>query len=165
MNDFDELGRVLAIDHLSTYRFFHTNIREFAPERVTPEEIQHVASVLSSYAQTSTSETGGWAIPTSPIEVEDIIDPNRMSGARAYEIAGARVLFLAGYFRNQIKRRHNVEWLDRLGQSFYAIASDNALGPNNRKVLRSVAMNFPGWTNACMQLNSTFADNRYILKM
>ncbi|MFZ1019454.1 MAG: hypothetical protein WAN61_00475 [Minisyncoccia bacterium] len=81
------------------------------------------------------------------------------------EIAGSQTLLLVGFFRDQMKKTHNLRWYDHLGSSFFARASDRLEGRKKAHLLWQVAGNFPFWARSCRNVSRTLGDERYLLKL
>ena len=74
------------------------------------------------------------------------------------------LLLFAGFFRDQMSRRHNVRWYDQIGQSMYERASQHSRNPGKRELLDRLAASFPVWTIVCRNLSRAFRDNRLLLR-
>ncbi len=161
---FEEL---CGVDSAQTFNFFSTGLREeVGDKKCRPDEMLYVASVLAHYAQTSCHETGPLAIPKSPVDFFDnFIFGGHVNDPESLEIGGSQVILFAGFFRDQIARRHNVRWYDQIGQSFYEKASQRVKGVNKRELFGRLSESLPMWTITCRNMHRTFRDNRFLLKI
>lgn len=131
MSEFREL---LGADHQSTLQFFYGAIRENIPKEVVAHDadVLHCATILASYAQTSTGSASGEGFPlaTDLSQFFDLVVMDR-SGFRpcpAEQLAlGGQLLFLSGFFRDHFARRHNVDWYNNLGAHLYRSAAEGYL--------------------------------------
>jgi hypothetical protein len=87
-----------------------------------------------------------------------------LSDAEILEIAGSQILLFAGFFRDQMSRRHNVKWYDQLGQSLYEKASHCSTNVKKRALFDRMSGSFPDWTIICRDMNRACRDNRLLLR-
>ena len=80
------------------------------------------------------------------------------------EIAGAQSLFLNGFFRDQMRARHNVEWYDQLGTAFYERAMRYAEERERKALFGRLASHFTVWTAICNRLHRTLREQHLILR-
>ena len=167
MSDFTEFFKVNSEQAM---RFFFNSLKdENLPGNVATIEVVYVASVLANYTQTSRYDSAV-STPATLSEVFDMFVLHGFSGqqslglidAEDLEIAGSQTLLLAGFFRDQMRKRHNVEWYDQLGQSFYSRASNSSKG-KKKEVLHLIASHFPIWIITCNNMSRTFRDRPYLL--
>lgn len=161
--DFQEL---LQVDSAVALNFFYSGLRDRAAAgRVTDDETLYVASILASYAQTSVSDTSSLPPLTDLSEVFDHFVLNRaiLTDPEILEIAGAQSMFLSGFFREQMRRRHTVNWFDSLGGSFYERASVFSRSEKRRKLFGRVSQNFGVWAETCADLHRSLRENRFLL--
>jgi len=109
MNPFREL---LAIDHRQALEFFTVRLQEIAEPDVDREELLYNASVLAHYAQTSIYADTDLGAPANLSAVFDnfVCDSTLIHDGEMMETAGAQCLLLAGFFQDQMSRRHNIRW-------------------------------------------------------
>ncbi|MEX2270217.1 MAG: hypothetical protein WD690_02010 [Vicinamibacterales bacterium] len=163
--DFREL---LEVNSAATLNFFYGGLRNnAASDRVTNDQTIYVASILASYAQTSVYDSTSLPPMANLSEVLDnfVLNGEVLTDPEILEIAGAQSLFLTGFFREQMKRRHNVGWFEELGGSFYERASFFSKAEKRRMLFRSMSENFPLWTQACAELHKTLRENRFLLDL
>ena len=77
-----------------------------------PQELFYSASVLAHYALISTHSDFDMPTPANLGEVFDhfVADTTLLQDGMMMETAGAQCLLLAGYFEDQLRRRHNIRW-------------------------------------------------------
>ena len=161
---FEEL---IAIDSDSALNFFVNNLRETAgAERLREDETYYVASVLAHYAQTSRADSVSIPSMANLSEVFDnfVLHTDGLSDAEILEIGGSQILLFAGFFRDQMSRRHNVKWYDQLGQSMYEKASQYSTNLKKRALFDRMSGSFPDWTIICRDMSRACRDNRLLLR-
>jgi hypothetical protein len=160
-------GDLLAVDSLTALNFFYSNLKEEATdEPVNHTETVYVASVLASYAQTSRFDSSSIPPFTTLSEVFDhfVLRATAETDPGLLEIAGAQSLFLNGFFRDQMRARHNVEWYDQLGTAFYERAMRYAEERERRELYGRLASHFTVWTAVCHRLHRTLREQHLILR-
>jgi hypothetical protein len=160
---FEEL---IAVDSGSALRFFVNNLRETAGRELREDETYYVASVLAHYSQTSRADTASIPSMANLSEIFDsfILQNSFLSDAEILEIGGSQILLFAGFFRDQMSRRHNVRWYDQVGQSMYEKASHYSRDVRKRALFDHFAETFPAWTIICRDLSRALRDNRLLLR-
>jgi hypothetical protein len=170
MSDFQEL---LGIDSNQTIQFFLAYLKdEITSAEVTSAETVYVASILAHYAQTSRYDTTYMSPSGSLYDIlDDFVLPTLTNEASSglqdpeiLEVAGSQTLLLVGFFRDQMKKTHNLGWYDSLGRSFFSRAGNNAKESKKRYLLYGVAEHFPLWAVYCRNMNRTLRDERYLLR-
>ncbi|MES1257176.1 MAG: hypothetical protein ABUS51_02055 [Acidobacteriota bacterium] len=161
---FEEL---IAVDSQHALNFFHVSLREtMGAKQLKDDEVFYVASILAHYSQTSRSD--GTSIPSMAnlSEVFDnfILQTAMRSDPGVLEMGGSQILLFAGFFRDQMARRHNVRWYDQVGQSLYERASQHSTNPKKRALFDRLSESFPVWTILCRDLSRALRDNRLLLK-
>src|SRR6188472_3536888 len=121
----DPLGELLASDHRRTLEFFVMNLKDVSEPTVDQQELLYNASVLAHYAQISIDADSPMAAPADLTAVFDhfVADMNVLTDPLVMETAGAQCLLLAGFFEDQMRRRHNIRWYAELGASFFSRAA------------------------------------------
>jgi|ERR1700733_707901 len=165
----DDFGDLLAVDATQTLQFFLSHLRnEVREKRVRSSELLYVASILAHYAQTSCYDTNEFLpAPKTLTDTFDhfVLHSSELRDSEILEIGGAQVLFLAGFFRNQMKGRHNVCWYDQIGQSFYNRAANYSKERSKRELLGRMARFLPFWTITCRNLNRKLQENQLLFKL
>jgi hypothetical protein len=161
---FEEL---IAVDSEAALKFFVENLRETeGTGRQRNDEMFYVASILAHYSQTSRADTMSLPSMANLSEVFDqfVLQATVMNDSELLEIGGSQVLLFAGFFRDQMSRRHNVEWYDQIGQSMYERASQHSKNLQKRELFDRMAESFPAWTIICRDLSRAFRNNRLLLR-
>jgi hypothetical protein len=162
------LEPVIEADDMTTLQFFYYQLKfQCANRPVSKREMAHVASVLATYAATSPSnrQTLPPLADLSEFYSQFFFKPEIQVEPVLLEIAGAQSLLLAGFFREQMRRRHNVEWHDRIGQFFYDRASRYSPHPEKQDLFGRISEHFPFWTTICSGLHKSLWQNRYLLRL
>jgi len=158
---------LLAVDHTDVFNFFASGLKDEIGERnIRRDEFFYVVSVLANFAQVPRYCEEGMPISCNFSEIFDrfIIPTDLLIDAEILEDAGAQTLFLAGFFRDQMKHRHNVLWYDEIGQSFYDKACQYEKDYQRRILFNHMAESFKVWAIICRNLSRSLRDRRYILK-
>jgi hypothetical protein len=161
---FEEL---VAVDSQRALRFFLTNLRESAvKQRFTDDEMLYVASILAHYSLTSRFDSTSMPCLANLSEVFDkfVLETGRVADPEILEFAGSQVLLFAGFFRDQMRRRHNVGWYDQVGSSLYEKASQHSKDFKKRQLLDRLSESFSSWTIVCRDLSRTLRENQLLLK-
>jgi hypothetical protein len=162
---FEEL---VAIDSASAFNFFLANLRDTAAtERYRDDELFYVASILAHYSQTSRSDTMSMPPMANLSEVFDcfILRTTSLTDAEILAFGGSQILLFAGFFRDQMQRRHSVKWYDQIGQSLYERASRHSKNLRKRELFDRLSESFPVWTIVCRNLSRILRENRLLLRV
>ena len=162
---FEEL---VAVDSGSALKFFVSNLRETAGnESLRDDETFYVASILAHYSQTSRADATSMPSMANLSEVFDsfILQTVGLSDSEILEIGGSQILLFAGFFRDQMSRRHNVKWYDQVGQSMYEKASQYTTNVKKRELFDRMSGSFPYWTILCRDVSRSCRDNRLLLRL
>ena len=158
---FEEL---IAINSGSALKFFADNSQGDGGggEILKDDETLYVASVLAHYSQTSRADTISIPSMANLSEVFDsfILHTSLLSDAEILEIGGSQILLFAGFFRDQMSRRHNVRWYDQVGQSGCTAkrASIRRDSEEAGELFDRMAESFPAWTIICRDLSRQCRD-------
>jgi hypothetical protein len=145
----------LAVTNGQALRFFYERLREVVLERAAsnpadpPEdELLYNASVLAHFATTSTVSTTDF--PPSPVNLSTVFDVFVLDRSQhvdpdLMEAAGSQCLMLTGFFQDQLRRRHNVDWFAGLGADFYESAAHLSRDPSRGRILAAMAAHFGFW--------------------
>jgi len=160
------LQELLAIDHRQTLEFFVLRLQDVAEPTVDREELLYNASVLAHYAQVST-QPPDVDMPT-PANLSAVFDhfvsgTTLLHGSLMMETAGAQCLLLAGFFEDQMRRRHNIRWYAELGASFFSRAALDELSPSKARLLNAIARRFEPWRRRQAQLSRELRDQPYLM--
>jgi hypothetical protein len=162
---FEEL---VAVDSQRAFNFFLSNLREATvAEKFKKDELLYVASILAHYSLTSRCDSTSMPCMADLSEVFDhfILQTGDLTDSEILEFGGSMVLLFAGFFRDQMRARHNVKWYDQVGQSLYERASQHSNNLKKRELFDGLAESFPAWTIACRDLSRALRDNRLLLKV
>jgi hypothetical protein len=77
------------------------------------------------------------------------------------ESAGAHILLYAGFFQNQNKGRHNIEFFSMLGRECYLMA---AVG-KREKMMKLMAAEFPQYLFHLADVHRHLLESRYLIRM
>jgi hypothetical protein len=160
----DSLGELLASDHRHTLEFFIVSLKDVSESTVDQEELLYNASVLAHYAQVSTDADNDVATPASLTAVFDhFVSDMTLTDPTLLETAGAQCLFLSGFFEDQMRRRHNIEWYAGLGASFFRRAAAGDRSPKKARLLETIAREFEPWRRRHARLSREMRDWPYLL--
>jgi hypothetical protein len=162
---FEEL---VPVDSERAFSFFLENLRETTgTEHLPDDEAFYVASILAHYSQTSRSDKVSLPSMANLSEVFDTFlrQTTRLDDSEILEFGGSQVLLFAGFFRDQMHRRHNVKWYDQVGQSLYEKAGHHSKVVKKRALFDHLAESFPAWTIVCRNLSRALRENRFLLKV
>ena len=111
------LAELIATDHLQTLEFFFLHLQDITGPDVDRPELLYTASVLAHYAQISTQAGVSMPAPSNLSAIFDnfVADTSLLGDGLMMETAGAQCLVLAGFFEDQMRRRHNIRWYAELG--------------------------------------------------
>jgi len=159
------LRELLAIDHRLALEFFVTRLEDLSEAAVDREELLYNASLLAHYAQVSTQPDADVPTPASLSAVFDqfVADASAQHDGVLMETAGAQCLLLAGFFEDQMRRRHNVRWYAELGAGFYRRAARHEQSRRKACLLDSIARRFELWRRRHAQLSRELRDQPYLL--
>lgn len=140
---------LLAVTHGQALRFFYERLKDVSPADGVPvSELLYNASVLAHFASTSTASADGFPpTPTSLTTVFEVfvLDRSRHADAGIMEAAASQCLLLTGFFGEQVRRRHNVEWYAALGAGFYEQAADLGHDRARAEMMETMAGRFAFW--------------------
>ena len=156
----------LLVDKKSNLDFFLAGLLEVAPPIgvVTEDEIGYVASVLADRAMTSTFEPAG----RRHSELHNLFDrfvlkQEAIGNFPLLETASAENLLLTGFFRNQLRRRHDMEYFEEIGRSLYFQASEMAVSRRKKDLYSRMCERYRIWARTCLRLHLYFRDQPYKL--
>ena len=159
------LQELLAIDHRQTLEFFVLRLQDVAEPNVNREELLYNASVLAHYAQISTQADVDVPAPENLSAVFDhfVSDTTLLNDSPMMETAGAQCLLLAGFFEDQMRRRHNIRWYAELGAGFFRRAALLEHSRHRAQLLGAIARGFEPWRRRHAQLSRELRDQPYLL--
>lgn len=160
------LGELLATDERQTLEFFFARLQDVSGPAVDREELLYNASVLAHYALISTEADQEMPAPATLSAVFDhfVFDSSLLHDALMMETAGAQCLVLAGFFEDQMRRRHNIRWYASLGASFYNRAAQQEPSLHKARLLDTIARRFEPWRQRYARLGRELRDQPYLLQ-
>src|SRR5213596_3359884 len=158
------LRELLAIDHRQTLEFFVLRLQDISEPTVDRQELLYNASLLAHYAQVSTQPDLDVPAPGNLSAVFDhFVADTTLLDDRLMETAGAQCLLLAGFFEDQMRRRHNIRWYAELGASFFSRAAVQEPSPSKARLLNTIARRFEPWRQRHARLSRELRDQPYVL--
>lgn len=161
------LRELLATDHRQTLEFFVVGLRDVSEPSVDREELLYNASVLAHYAQVSTQADVEWPAPANLGKVFDhfVVDTTLLHDSLMMELAGTQCLLLAGFFEDQMCRRHNIRWYAELGSGFFSQAAAHEPSPGKARILDAIARSFEPWRRRHARLSRALREQPYRLTL
>jgi hypothetical protein len=161
----DALRELLATDQRQALAFFVLGLQDVSEPTVDRQELLYNASVLAHYTQVSTQSDGDWPSPANLSEVFDhfVADSTVLHDGQMMEAAGAQCLLLAGFFEDQMRRRHSIRWYAQLGASFFRRAAGQESSPSKARLLDTIARRFEPWRQRHARLSRELRDQPYVL--
>ena len=163
----EPLRELLGVDHRQALEFFYSGLQEYSDPGVDRDELLYNASVLAHHAQVSTHAAADVPTPSSLSEVFDtfVFDQSQNHEGVMLETAGAQCLLLAGFFEDQMRQRHRIEWYAKLGAGFYQRAAAFERSHRKARLLASLSRHFELWRETQAQLGRSLRDNPYLLSI
>ena len=160
-----QLGELLAADERQALEFFFLHLQDVSGPSVDRQEVLYNASVLAHYAQVSTCAQADLPAPANLSAVFDqfVMDTSMLADGPMMETAGAQCLVLAGFFEDQMRRRHNIRWYAQLGAGFYSRAAANERALAKARLLTTMARTFEEWRQRYARLSRELRDRPYLL--
>jgi hypothetical protein len=161
------LRELLASDHRHVLEFFLLGLRDVSEPNVDRQELFYNASVLAHYAQVSTQADVEWPAPADLSAVFDhfVSDTTLLRDSLMMEAAGAQCLFLAGFFEDQMRLRHNIRWYAELGTGFFSRAAVHERSPGKARLLDAVGRHFEPWRQRHARLHRELRDHQHLLTL
>ena len=159
------LAELLAAGEQQTLEFFIVRLKEVSEPTVDRHELLYNASVLAHHARVSTRSPADLATPATLADVFDhfVIDGTLRHDSAMMEAAGAQCLLLAGFFEDQLRRRHNIRWYAQLGAGFFSRAAALEQSPRKVLLLAAIAEGFEAWRQRHARLARELRDQSYLL--
>ena len=159
----EPLGELLAVDSQRALEFFMVGLKDVSESSVDRQELLYNASILAHYAQTSTHADIEMPAPSDLSAVFDqfvastAVPPDGL----LMEAAGAQCLLLAGFFEDQMRRRHNIRWYAELGAGFFDRAATQTGSDKKAELLRTLARRFERWRQRHARLSRELRHQAY----
>jgi hypothetical protein len=162
MGPFEEL---LGSSHRQTLEFFVVGLRDVSDCLTDEQELLYNASVLAHYAQVPVDREDELSTPADLGVVYDrfVARALEIRDSALMEAAGAQCLLLAGFFQDQMRRRHNIRWYAEMGAGFYRRAAAHEESTRKAQLLEALASRFELWRQRHARLNRELRDLRYLL--
>jgi hypothetical protein len=159
------LRELLATDERRALEFFLVHLGDVCEPSVPRDELLYNASVLAHYAQVSTAATEGVPIPPSLSTIFDqfVMDDAAHADPELMETAAAQCLVLAGFFEDQMRRRHAIAWYAELGAGFVGRAAARQESRRKARLLLALSSGFEGWRRRHARLSRELRDLPYLL--
>jgi hypothetical protein len=159
------LRELLSTDPRQALAFFVQGLQDVSEPTVDRQELLYNASVLAHYAQVSTQADVDLPAPANLSVVFDhfVSDTTLRHDSLMMETAGAQCLLLAGFFEDQMRRRHNIRWFAELGANFFSRAAVQAPSPLKARLLDTIAKRFEPWRQRHARLSRELRDQPYML--
>lgn len=159
------LQELLGVDERQALEFFVTGLKDVSDPAVDRGELLYNASVLAHYAQVSTCADGGMPAPADLSAVFDqfVCSTTLADDGAMMETAGAQCLLLAGFFEDQMHRRHNIRWYAELGAGFFSRAAARERSREKALLLTMLARHFEPWRQRHARLGRELRDQPYLL--
>lgn len=144
-----ETRELLGVTHADAFEFFLEHLKDVTEEDAPPVgELLYNASVLAHFASTSTASDDTY--PGCPTSLRAVFDTFLWDRARALdadlmEAAAAQCLLLTGFFQDQQRHRHNVNWYAAVGSAFYERAAQALHDHARARMMRTMARRFDFW--------------------
>ena len=163
--DVGSLADLFAAGERETLEFFFVRLKEVSEPTVDHQELLYNASVLAHHARVSTHSASDLTTPATLAEVFDhfVFDTSLRDDSTMMEAAGAQCLLLAGFFEDQLRRRHNIRWYAQLGGGFFRRAAALERSPHRVRLLAAIAVGFEAWRQRHARLGRDLRDQPYLL--
>jgi hypothetical protein len=165
------LEELFGVDESRAFSFFCVGLRELVNNQtrrpIPQRELFYVASVLAHHSLVPRSNNE-CLLPAD--NLSDVFDFLILQGFGSNDLeilkmGGSQILLFAGFFRNQMKYRHNVDWYDHFGQSIYDRVSQISRDRDQRMLFEGLSERLPFWTATCQKFNTVCRDRRFLLNV
>ena len=159
------LAELLATDERQTLTFFAVCLAEVCDSSIDRQELLYNASVLAHYAQVSTHAVADVPAPSSLADVFDhfVLNTDLLHDSSMMETAAAQCLLLAGFFEDQMRRRHSIRWYAELGAGFFRRAADLEHSAPKARLLFTLGQRFEPWRQRHARLGRELRDRPYVI--
>ncbi len=159
------LHELLATTHRQALEFFFLGLKDVSEASVDRQELLYNASVLAHYSQVSTEANFDVPTPANLSAVFDnfVADETLRNDSSMMEAAGAQCLLMAGFFEDQMRRRHNIDWYSKLGAGFFHLAAGQERSLQKAQLLDTIARHFEPWRQRHARLSRELRDQPYLL--
>jgi hypothetical protein len=142
-------AELLAVTNAQALRFFFEHLKDVSEDDgPSTTELLYNASVLAHFATTSTASLASF--PPSPPSLSFvfdlfILDRSQHHDPDVLEAGASQCLLLTGFFQDQMRRRHNVEWFAAIGAAFYEQAARAVHDRARMRMMATMAARFEFW--------------------
>ncbi len=140
---------MLGVTNRQAFQFFFEHLRDVTDTADPPaNELLYNASVLAHFATTSTASQEAFpACPASLMTIFDlfVMDRSQHLDPEIMEAAAAQCLLLTGFFHDQQKHRHRINFYAGLGMAFFARAASFGRDPVRSRLMGTMARRFEFW--------------------
>ena len=152
---------LLAVTKSQTLRFFFERLRDVVEDTPPADELLYNASVLAHFAMTSAVSTTDF--PASPMSLGAVfdvfvLDRSQHADPAIMEAAGSQCLLLTGFFQDQLRHRHSVDWYGGLGANFYESAARLGRDRTRKRLMETMAGRFGYWRRQHRRLAAELRD-------
>lgn len=160
-------AEMISVDSNRAFNFFLSGLSDISNKDKHNQETLYVASVLAHYAQVSCFSRDCVGPFSNLSQIFDTFFLNNLflDDPEMLEVGGSQVLLLSGFFRDQMKKRHNVNWYDKIGCSFYDQAASLSKDPKKKELFYNLSVSLPEWNLICRNFNRQCFENRFLLKI
>jgi hypothetical protein len=92
-----------------------------------------------------------------------VYDTSLADDSGMMETAAAQCLLLAGFFEDQMRRRHNIRWYAELGAAFFSRAAAREASPQRARLFETMARRFEPWRQRHAKLSRELRDQPFLL--
>lgn len=161
------MGLWLGVTQKQALQFFFEHLKDLSDgDGASEEELLYNASVLAHFATTSTSVSSAFppaaSSLTSVLEVF-VLDRSQHADASIMEAAAAQCLLLTGFFGDQLRHRHNVDWFAAIGAGFFDRAAHHGSDQARVRMMESMADHFDYWRSRQRRLARELRDRPRLL--
>lgn len=167
-SEFQELYGVNSED---SFRFFFGSLLQVLRNKkrsFEEDELFYVADILTRHSLEPINEFGSnGGLKNGLLDILDcfILGGYPLNDPQILEEGGSRVVLFAGFFRDQMARRHNLNFYDRVGQDLYYRVSVNSSDHKRRIFFGKFAATLPMWTRTCSDLSRYCRHQRHMLNI
>jgi hypothetical protein len=162
----DPLNQLLRSDQRETLQFFFAGLRDVtADEPIDEAALLYNASILAHFASTSVFSPESLPTPRWLGDVFDrfVLDNAVRHDTEMMEWAAAQCLLFTGFFSDQMRRRHNLDWYGHLGADFYNLAASSTEHIARKRMMGRMSEEFQDWRRRYLKLSRELRDLPYLL--
>jgi hypothetical protein len=151
----DPIRQLLATDQRDTLQFFFAGLSDVtADEHVDSQTLLYNASVLAHFASSSTFSPDGLPVLRGLGDVFDrfVTDTSLRHDTELMEWGAAQCLLFTGFFGDQMRRRHNLDWYGHLGAEFFDCAATATQRTARKLMMERMADEFQDWRRRHLEL-------------